>query len=167
MTTIVERIEVEEDRVIMRGGIGSSILLDVGMDDDPGMDKFNELFERVKGPGKSDNFLANPDEDWYQGIAVMAVIKRKSDGRLFGYEYWTPIAKYGDAHYEANGGDHGFLSPWDDAYTPVGFEGEEPVAKHADGDEDDPTYVWVWLPVEPFTVTGYCFPAAADSKDDD
>ena len=160
MTTIVERLVVEDDRVIMRGGIGSSILLDVAMDDEPGVAEFNEHFERVYGTGENDWHLAA--EDYYQGVNVMAVIRRKSDGRLFGYQYWTPIAKHGDSHYETNGTEHGFPCQWDDEAVALAFEGEEPALPDRDGPEDDPFDVWVWLPVEPFTITGYRFPEKPD-----
>lgn len=72
------------------------------------------------------------DNDFYQGISVNAVIQRKSDGRLFGYAYWDDISKHGESYIEANGDEHGF---------------------------DYDTYVW--LPVEPFTIASYRFPAVA------
>ena len=46
---------------------------------------FNELFEVV---GK---FLGESRESYYQGLSFTAVIKRKSDGKLFGHTYWEDI----------------------------------------------------------------------------
>ena len=90
---------------------------------------FNELFEVV---GK---FLGESRESYYQGLSFTAVIKRKSDGKLFGHTYWEDISKYGEAYYEANGDKFGL----------------------EDYDEDDEYFNgWiVFAPVKKFTVTGY------------
>lgn len=90
---------------------------------------FNEQFEF---PGKQ--FMANPQEDYYQGIEFMTVIRRKSDGRLFGFQYWEDISKHGESYIEPNGDKHGFE---------YDLESE---------DEED---WYVFTPVEPFTITGY------------
>lgn len=71
-------------------------------------------------------FLGNPKEDWYQGVDFTAVIRRKSDGKLFGYGWWTPVSKHGEPYFEPNGEEFG-LGP----------------------DE------FVFLPIRPFIVTGY------------
>lgn len=88
------------------------------------VDEFKAAFEVVEPTRKL--WEADPKEDYYQGISVMTVIRRKSDGQLFGYKYWKPIAKHGEDYLEPNGDDHGF-------------------------DFGD----YVFLPVEPFTITGY------------
>ncbi|KQO98407.1 hypothetical protein [Leifsonia sp. Leaf264] len=100
---------------------------------------FLELFDVVKPTGY---FLADPNADFYQGLDVMAVIRRKSDGRLFGFKYWTSIAKYPDTSIDPNGEDHGFEFDFDSA------------ANH-DWEKDHIASVYVFLPVEPFTITGY------------
>ena len=99
--------------------------------------QFLDEFEFIKPVGY---FLAEPNEDFYQGINVMAVIKRKADGKLFGYEYWTSVSKYGEAMIESNGEKHGF-----DFDIPPNF----------DWNNDYYPGVFVWLPIEPFTITGY------------
>lgn len=90
--------------------------------DDPDRLAFEAEFEVV-----GNRILADPDETWYQGVSFVAVIQRKRDGALFGYNYWEDISKHGEAFVEPNGYD----------YEEV---------------DDD---MAVWLPVEPFTVTGY------------
>lgn len=85
------------------------------------LEYFQENFEVVKG-----KHLGDPKESWYQGVNFTRVIRRKSDGKLFGYAYWEPVAKHGEIYVEANGDEHGY-----------GYE------------------TYVFLPVELFTVTGY------------
>lgn len=99
--------------------------------------EFLEQFEVVKPRG---HWLADPNEDYYQGVNVMSVIRRKSDGRLFGFQYWTPISKHGEASIEFDAEKHGF-----NYEIPEGF----------DWDNDYLPSPYVWLPVEPFTITGY------------
>lgn len=96
-----------------------------------------ELFEVIEPHG---HFMADPNEDFYQGIEVMSVLKRKSDGRLFGYKYWTPISKHGESSVEPNGEDNGL-----EFEVPDGFNWNEDYYPSA----------YVWLPIEPFTITGY------------
>lgn len=48
------------------------------------------------------------NEDFYQGRNLVNVIKRKSDGRLFGFHWWYGGGKYGEPFVEANGDEHGF-----------------------------------------------------------
>ena len=76
-------------------------------------------------------FLGDPKEDFYQGHKYTTVYKRISDGALFGFTYWQGGGKYGEAWIEPNGDDFGI--GWDD---PRGS-------------------AYVFLPVEPFTITGY------------
>lgn len=100
--------------------------------------EFAELFEVVKSG--QDLFFANPTDSFYQGVEAMRVIRRKADGVLFGFPYWKPIAKYDEYEIDGNGDQHGlkFDAPddfdWDNDYYPEPF---------------------VFLPVEPFTITGY------------
>lgn len=137
------RIVVEDDRVILRGDLATSVLLDVAWDETPEIERFKELFE-FQGTSLR-------EEDYYQGLRVMAVIRRKADGRLFGYPYFDDISKHGEAHYESNGDEHGI----------GGYEDykEEWCVEGGDG-EDDLNEAYVWLPVEPFTITGYRIPEA-------
>lgn len=86
-------------------------------------DEFNDSFELVQ---EGAPFLGDPKEEWYQGVTFTAVIRRKLDGVLFGYNWWEPVAKHGEPYYEANGGDFGL-------------------------DYD----TWVFQKVTAFTVTGY------------
>lgn len=98
-------------------------------------DKFLEEFELVGA-----ELFGDPKEDFYQGILFITVFRRKSDGRLFGYPHWEPVAKHAEAYLEPNGGEHGF--DWD---IPEGHN----------WDDDYLPEVYVFLPVEPFTITGY------------
>jgi hypothetical protein len=43
----------------------------------------------------------------------MRVIRRKADGKLFGFAFWQGGGKYGEAMIEHNGDDHGFPSKYD------------------------------------------------------
>jgi hypothetical protein len=71
--------------------------------------------------------LSQPVEQYGDGnIHCMSVIKRKSDGKLFGYPY--TIADGDGAWIERNGETHGF---------------------------ERANYAYIWLPVTPFTITGY------------
>lgn len=125
----------ELDRVIMCGEDWVKELIhDVAWSETRNIELFETDFEVVSG-----HHMADPKESFYQGVEFMSLIRRKSDGRLFGYPRWEPVAKHAEApDVEPNGDDHGLESTWNDDYT---------------------DYVtgpfWVWLPVEPFTITGY------------
>jgi len=131
----------EPDRVIVYDDLGSAAVNNglewVDDEVEATAAAFLELFEPVEARG---HFMADPNEDFYQGIEVMAVIKRKSDGRLFGYQYWTPIAKHSETEIEPNGEQAGV--PFE---LPDGF----------DWNNDYYPSAYVWLPIEPFTITGY------------
>lgn len=47
------------------------------------------------------------DDDFYQGLNMITVIKRISDGKLFGYSWWDDISKHGEAYMESNGDEFG------------------------------------------------------------
>lgn len=53
------------------------------------------------------------DGDTYQGTTFMAVIKRKSDGALFGFDYWEGGGKHGERNIESNGDELGFPTEYD------------------------------------------------------
>lgn len=46
---------------------------------------------------------AQTDGDLYQGSTLMVVIRRRADGREFGFSYWQGGGKYGEAFPETNG----------------------------------------------------------------
>lgn len=118
----------EPDRVVLVGEWGLEIIYYVTYSGTENLAEFLSEFEIVTG-----NFMADPGEDFYQGVLFMSLIRRLSDGKLFGYERWENVAKYNDAdEAQPNGDEHGFES-----------ESETPY--------------WVWLPVKPFTITGYEF----------
>lgn len=116
----------EEDRVLLYDEFAREVILDVlsayTEEGKKTLKEFQDQFEIV-----GVEFPGNPKEDYYQGMDFTSVIKRKSDGRLFGFTYWKPIAKYSDYDLESNGYDFGFE------------------------DED----VYVFLPVREFSVQGY------------
>lgn len=72
--------------------------------------EFNDAFEYVRN-GYSAQW--HTDGDTYQGSTFMRVIRRKADGKLFGFSYWEGGGKYGEALIEHNGDDHGFPSKYD------------------------------------------------------
>lgn len=96
--------------------------------------RFKDEFEVVG------QFPGDPSEDYYQGMTFTHVIKRKSDGELYGFKFWEDISKYGGPFLEVNGTDYGF-----DYDVPDGFNWEE----------DYYPQVYVFLPVKEFSVKGY------------
>jgi hypothetical protein len=95
------------------------------------VDKFNELFEDVG------QFPGDPGEDYYQGMSFTRVIRRKTDGRLFGFTYWEDISKHGESFVESNADEHGIKVQYDADWEPIGGE------------------PFVFLPVTEFKITGY------------
>jgi hypothetical protein len=95
------------------------------------MDKFLALFEIVKPEGYAVH-LAPRKERYSNGdVNCMKVIKRKSDETLFGYSY---SEARGDEYCDSNGEKYG-------------LNGKN-------------RYAYVWLPVKPFTITGYAIDSA-------
>lgn len=90
-----------------------------------------EFYENFEIAG---TYLA--DEDFYQGLNKTTVIVRNSDGKAFGYSWWDDISKHGESYVECNGDERGFETEYTEDY--------ETIASY-----------WVWLPVEPFNITGY------------
>lgn len=45
--------------------------------------------------------------DFYQGVNMITVIRRKSDGRLFGYSWFDDISKHGESYMVCNGYEYG------------------------------------------------------------
>ncbi|MGG7510931.1 hypothetical protein [Plantibacter sp. YIM 135249] len=132
----------ETDRVIVYDDLGESVIHDslewaYEESEKERNASFLAEFEVVKG-GRY--WLANPDDDFYQGVDVIAVIKRRSDSRLFGFQYWTSISKHAEPYIESNGDENGL-----EFDPPAGF----------DWDNDYFPHPYVFLPVEPFTITGY------------
>lgn len=121
----------EGHRVVIYGELGETVINDVLYEFDEGYGGFSEAFEI-----DSHDYLA--DEDKYQGLNLTRLIRRKSDGALFGFTYWKDISKHGESSIESNGEDHGI--EWE--ITP-GFNW------------DDWISVYVFVPVEAFTITGY------------
>lgn len=90
---------------------------------------------------------AHTDGDLYQGTTLMQVIRRKSDGRLFGWSYWQGGGKHGESFRESNGDD---------------FADELPEIQYDwdthDWASDDPTPDWyVFQPVERHDLPAYRF----------
>lgn len=131
MSDLINIVVNEENRVVLEGEEAGDFVL--GCSYGEAKAEFEEHFWIV-----GDDFPGNPAEDYYQGMEFTSVIRRKSDGKLFGYTYWKPLAKYGDWDLETNGEDHGFETEYDDDYEEI-LKGP----------------FWVWLPVESFNVQGY------------
>ena len=126
-----EYIIDQPDKVAFRDNIGHDIAwadLEWGDATEDQRQSFHAAYEIVKD-GERDWF--HTDGDLYQGSTLMHVIRRKSDGKLFGFPYWQGGGKYGEADIEPNGDDHGFPSKYD-------FE---------DGVDEDEVW-YVFLPVE-------------------
>lgn len=80
------------------------------------------------------------DDDFYQGLNMITVIRRKSDGKLFGYSWWNDISKHGESCMESNGDEFGLECDTD----VEGF----------DWDTDYISY-YVFEPVEEYSITAY------------
>lgn len=108
-------------------------------------DRFELIYELVPNTdsqGREYEMVtqALADTDFYQGLNMVTVIRRLSDGKLFGYFWFDDISKHGESYVESNGEDFG-LKGYDDS-----------------GDFDwDNEYVsyYVFEPVEPFDIQGY------------
>ena len=129
---IPDPITVEEDRVILRGELAESVIFDgLEWSDSEHVEAYRALFE---GVGK---FPGDPSESYYQGLTFTCVIRRKSDGRLFGFSYWEDISKYGEPSVEPNGDEHDLEREYDEEWEPIGGA------------------VFVFLPAKEFQVQGY------------
>lgn len=95
------------------------------------MDKFLTLFEVVKPEGYAVHLAPRKERYTNGDVNCMKIIKRKSDGAIFGYEY---AESQGDAYYGSNGEKYGL--------------------------NKNNRYAYVWLPVKPFTITGYALDSA-------
>lgn len=158
----------EPDRVILRGDLAAEVIgggADIATTDPDNWHHevtyaeaapFLADFDIVEPPhGCNGAFLENTD--FYQGINAMRVISRKADGRLFGYRYWDTAGNDSlDSEPEPNGDEHpGADLPEPDTEAP-GF----------DWDIDWPPSCFVFLPVEPYTITGYRFPDGEGPADE-
>ncbi len=140
MSESLNKFISENDRVIIYDEFGEEVAYnDLDINYAEGEDKeellaFLEIFEVVTNGNGTNEFLSSETSSYGEGLEVMSIIRRKSDGRLFGYEHWS------------NGG-----------YSSIEPNGDEHNIAH-EGSDDDYSEAYVWLPVEPFTVTGYKFP---------
>lgn len=130
--TVPSPIVDEENRVILRGELAEDVIHRIIWTETPHRAEFQALYELEDA-----NYLGDPRERWYQGVTFTTVIRRLRDRRPFGYSYWEDISKYGDALVEPNGDDHGLEPEYDSQWNPIGG------------------YVYVFLPVREFTITGY------------
>lgn len=80
------------------------------------------------------------DDDFYQGLNMVSVIKRRSDDKIFGFFWWDDISKHGESLVEANGEEFGLECNTD--------------ADDFDWDNDYVSY-YVFVPVEPYPITAY------------
>jgi len=126
----------EPDRVLLREPLGGEIVMDVAWSKTEGIEEFNELFEI-----DPTDYIASTD--YYQGMDFTRVIKRKSDGRLFGFQFWDSPGNDGmEAQYDSNAEGQGLKVEWDDEVDGITTNGV-------------PGQVWVFLPVEPFVINSY------------
>lgn len=121
----------QPDKIAFKNDIGHDVVweeFDYGDATVEQKAEFEANYEIVKN---GDDTWFHTDGELYQGSTLMRVIRRKYDGKLFGFPYWEGGGKYGETDIEPNGDDHGFPSKydWED-----------------DVDEDESWYVF--LPVE-------------------
>jgi hypothetical protein len=107
----------QPDKIAFRNGLGHDVAwgdLTYGEESTKEQrEEFLAAYEFVKN-GSDDWF--HTDGEIYQGSTLMRVIRRKADGKLFGFSYWEGGGKYGETFIESNGNEHGFPSKyeWDD-----------------------------------------------------
>lgn len=81
-------------------------------------DKYELLYEGIPNKDTQGREYEMVDQtientDFYQGLNMITVIRRKSDGKLFGYPWWNDISKHGEAYMEENGDDYGIENDTD------------------------------------------------------
>jgi hypothetical protein len=125
----------------MFGDLGDSVIWDSWWDIDESIKEiFLNTFDILK-PAYMSYWLA--DNDFYQGLNVMSVIRRKSDGQLFGFQWWNDISDNGESYIEGNGDEHG-------------YELDDSVADKLTSEEWDALpSIYVWTPVEEWSLKGY------------
>ena len=130
--TLLNTVVDEGERIIIYGSdLAESVIHDVLWEGQEFTAAFTERFAI-----DSHDYMA--EENFYQGISFTRIITRKADGKQFGFTYWRDISKHGESYVEPNGEEHGI--EWD---IPYGF------------DWDTYFSVYVFTPVETFTITGY------------
>lgn len=142
------RIEDRGEYVILRGELGGDVVHDVAWSETPGIDAFNEWFELDKT-----DYLGDPNDSFYQVITFTRIIKRRTDGRLFGYQYSKSPGNDGmegddDQDLEALSERLGFDIEWTPDYDYVGGQ------------------PYVFLPVEKFERIGYTVQQIEGDDDD-
>lgn len=137
VTNTATPVQDEGNRVILRGQLAEDIIhgyFTFMEKDTPGYDDFVAQFETP-----DEDFIATPADAWHNWGYYMRIIKRVSDGKLFGYPYNDTVHPHSQgAEFENNAEENGLTVEYGDGYQDV-----------VDG------MPYVFLPVEPFTMTGY------------
>lgn len=132
----------EEDRIVVYDHFAEAVVYNNLEEDEDESDEYNESIKafiamyEVLSNGQSYycQFMTEQNPDFGEGMTVMSVIRRKSDGRLFGFSHW---ANGGYSSMEPNGDDHDL--------------------EDVEDDDTCASSIYVWAPVEPFVITGYSF----------
>lgn len=135
-----EHIIDQPDKIAFRNDIGCDVAwcdLEFGDASEEQRQSFHAAYEFVKN-GSDEAFRT--DGDLYQGSTLMRVIRRKADGKLFGFSFWEGGGKYGETNIDPNGDDHGFPCKYD-------FQ---------DGVDEDEVW-YVFRPVELAPIPAYKF----------
>lgn len=132
----MSKILNEPDRVAFEGGLGHDLiwgdLSEWGESTAEDREAFGRDFEYL-GCGH------HTDGDTYQGTTFMAVVKRKADGKLFGFDYWE------------GGGKHG------ERYVDEGSTSDHEMNVYS-ADYEETLEEWrVFLPIEPHFIPAYRF----------
>lgn len=104
--------------------------------------KYDKLLSEFEKFEANDPSIWLADTDFYQGAHVMDIIKRKSDGKLFGFQYWTPISKHGEPYIGENLTENLDIFPEFDLADDF-------------NDWDNLDHGYVYFPVEEFFIKGY------------
>jgi hypothetical protein len=158
----------EPDRVILRGDLATEVI--IGGDsiattkpeswyhEVPYVDAapFLADFTILEPPhGCNGAFLENTD--FYQGINAVRVIRRNTDDRLFGYRYWDTA---GNDSWQSDPEPNG------DKHSGANLPEPDTDAHGFNWDTDWPPASFVFLPVEPYTITGYRFSISTEEARD-
>lgn len=86
MSELIETHRTNNGRfefIVLRGDLGSEVLWNVG---GPWVDGWKEFVSEFEID--DEDYLGDPKEDHYQGTTFTRLIRRKSDGAVFGQTVW-------------------------------------------------------------------------------
>ena len=87
----------------------------------PELEEFNLEYQII-----TDRALNDPDERFHEGVAMVTVIKRLSDNKLFGYPWWQQASNHGEPYNESNTDEGDYAWYPVEEFTVTGYTIKEP-----------------------------------------